>query len=201
MFGPIVWSDDADIDSEVSPTILIKGDEYLCLAMHLKFHSKWLKSRNNRVVNFVRRILSLTDLLGLGGEQKSYGIARWTSDDITKPYSYRRTVKFTNCNALYRPWHMDFFVYAGTLYAIVQTNQCNADLCLAVSEDYEHFSFYKKPLITNATIGKLGIYKPTAGVVDGQFFLYYTAQDVNNRSLNKLYIAKMSIEELLGKLK
>ena len=200
-FGPVVWSDDAEIDPEVSPTLIKKGDGYLCLAMHLKFHSKWLKSRNDGVRLFVRKFLSFTDMLGLGGEQKCYGIARWTSDEITKPFSYQRTGKFANCNTLYRPWHMDFFEYAGKMYAIVQTNQCNADLCLAVSADNEHFSFFKKPLITNATIGKLGIYKPTAGVVDGQFFLYYTAQDADNRCLNKMYIAEMSIEELLRILK
>ena len=54
--------------------------------------------------------------------------------------------------------------------------------------------------MTNETSGKVGIYKPTAGVVDGRFFLYYTAQDVDNRTLNKLYLITMDFNELLKKL-
>lgn len=195
-FGPIVWSDDAEIDSEVSPTFIRKGNEYICLAMHLKFHSRWLKRQKNAVGRIIKKMLFLSDLLGLGGEQKSYGIARWKGKFLEKPYVYDKTIKFDNCNKLYRPWHMDFFESNQKLYAIVQTNQCNADICLAVSEDYEHFSFLEKPLITNATVKKLGIYKPTAGVVGDKFFLYYTAQDKDNRSLNHLYLTEMPFGKL-----
>lgn len=92
---------------------------------------------------------------------------------------------------------MDFFEYGGKLYAIVQTNQCNADLCLVYSDDYEHFTFYNRPLITNGTIGKYGIYKPTAGIVGDTLFLYYTAQDPDNRALNKLYMTTEKIDCIL----
>ena len=96
---------------------------------------------------------------------------------------------------------MDLFDWEGKRYAIIQTNQSNADLCLAVSEDMEHFTMFKKPLITNATIDKLGIYKPCAAVTpDGKFYLYYTAQDKDNRALNKLYMTSMQFDELLSKL-
>ena len=44
------------------------------------------------------------------------------------------------------------------------------------------------------------MYKPTAGVVDSRFFLYYTAQDVDDRALNKLYLITMDFNELLKKL-
>jgi hypothetical protein len=200
-FGPVVWSDDMEIDKEVSPTFILKDDSYLCLAMHLQFHSKWIKRQSNLLKGFMTKLLSVTDVLGLGSQQKSFGIARWFSNNIDKPFRYRDTVKFKNCNSLYRPWHMDFFEYQGRLFAIVQTNQCNADLCLAYSEDYEYFTFYSKPLVTNASIDKLGIYKPTAGVVDNNFFLYYTAQDKDNRSLNKLYLTGMDMNSLLERLK
>ena len=96
---------------------------------------------------------------------------------------------------------MDFFDWQGKRYAIVQTNQSNADLCLAVSEDKENFKFLKKPLITNASIGKIGIYKPCAGVTsDGTFYLYYTAQDFNNRALDRLYLTKMEFDSLLSQI-
>lgn len=96
---------------------------------------------------------------------------------------------------------MDFFDWEGKRYAIVQTNQCNADIALAVSDDCENFTFYKKPLITNATIGMVGIYKPCALVVNGEFSLYYTAQDDNNRNLNKLYCTSINFNSLLERLK
>lgn len=199
-FGPIVWSDDAEIDPEVSPTFVERSGKFICYAMHLKFHSKWIKRQSSVVKSVLLKLITISDLLGFGGQQKSHGIAIWESDNIDKPFYYIETIKFKNCNYLYRPWHMDFFEYQGRLYAIVQTNQMNADLCLAYSEDYEHFTFYKKPLITNATIGKLGIYKPTAGVIGDTFYLYYTAQDPDNRALNKIYKTEISFESLKNKI-
>lgn len=142
-------------------------------------------------------VITICDLLFGLGQQKSYGIARWFSDSIDKAFKYITTVKFNGVNALYRPWHMDFFVHGGRLYAIVQSNQMNADICLAYSDDFEHLTFYEKPLITNATIGKMGIYKPTAGVVGDSFYLYYTAQDIDNRALNKLYLTTINVSEII----
>lgn len=196
-FGPVVWSDDMEVDNEVSPTFIQKDDGYLCLAMHLQFHSKWIKRQHPVLKSFLTKILAVTDLIGIGSQQKSFGMARWFSDEIDALFQYRDTVKFKNCNSLYRPWHMDFFEYQGRLYAIVQTNQCNADLCLAYSDNYEYFTFFNKPLITNVTIEKLGIYKPTAGVVNGRFFLYYTAQDADNRALNKMYVTEIDMDRML----
>lgn len=196
-FGPVVWSNDAEVDAEVSPTFDEKDGGYECLAMHLKFHSKTVKSLPVYIKTIANKFFSVTDLIGIFSQQKSYGIAIWKSDKIEKPFTYMETVKFEKCNRLYRPWHMDIFQYEGISYAIVQTNQCNADLCLAWSEDGCTYTFYNKPLITNATIGKLGIYKPCAGVLhDGLFYLYYTAQNPENRLLNKLYLTKIPFSEL-----
>ena len=196
-FDSVVWSDDPEIDPEVSPTFIEKNEGYICYAMHVKFHSKWLKRQRPSIRKSLTKLITAIDLLGLGGQQRSYGIAKWESQRIDTPFFYRETIKFKNVNALYRPWHMDLFEYQERLYAIVQTNQMNADLCLAYSDDYENFTFYKKPLVTNATIGKLGIYKPTAGVIGNTFFLYYTAQDIENRALNKIYKTEMNFEQLI----
>jgi hypothetical protein len=198
-FGPVVWSDDLEIDPEVSPTFIEKKGCYECLAMHLQFHSKWIKRQRPIVKSFFTKVLAISDLIGLASQQKSYGIAIWKSKEIDKPFTYVKTIKFKNCNKLYRPWHMDFFKFENRYYAIVQTNQCNADLCLAWSDDGITYTFYSKPLVTNATIGKLGIYKPTAGVApNGRLYLYYSAQDCDNRSLNKLYLTKIGLEDFMS---
>lgn len=199
---PIVQTDDDEIDSETCPTFIKEIDgEYTCYGMHLQFHSKKLKTLMQPMRKIVDRIVLICDLLGIYSQQKHFGIAIWKGIAPDKPFNYYKTVKFRNCNKLYRPWHMDFFDYDGKRYAIVQTNMSNADICLAVSNDKENFTFFNKPLITNATIGKLGIYKPCAGVTtDGLFYLYYTAQDKENRSLNKLYLTEMSFNKLLAEI-
>lgn len=199
---PIIQTVDDEIDAETCPTFILEDDGGItAYAMHLQFHSKRVKRLGERIKKILNKILLLTDLLGIYSQQKHFGIAIWKGTTADQPFKHVKTVKFKNCNKLYRPWHMDFFDYNGKRYAIVQTNMSNADLCLAESEDRVNFTFFKRPLVTNKTIGKIGIYKPCAGVTPcGKFFLYYTAQDIDNRTLNKLYLAEMPFKELIAKI-
>ena len=199
----ILYTEDKEIDAETCPTFLCNEDGSLtAYAMHLRFHSERISKMRPWMKLIVNKITGLSDLLGFYSQQKHYGIAIWRQrGELSEPFVHVKTTRIANCNKLYRPWHMDLFDHQGKRYAIIQTNQMNADICLAVSEDMENFSMYKTPLITNATIGKLGIYKPCAGVTpDGMFYLYYTAQDKDNRALNKLYLTTILFEELLAKL-
>ncbi len=201
VFGPLVGTEDAEIDPETSPAFVEEKDgTYRCLATHITFHSKIIKTMPTILQRFVNLVALVLDLLGIWSQQKAHGMAQWSCSKVDGAYHYDCTIRFENKNVLYRPWHIDFFEWKDRLYAIVQSNQCNADICLAVSEDRVHFRFFNKPLITNATCGKVGIYKPTAGVVNDRFFLYYTAQDKDNRALNKLYLTTMNINELLKTL-
>lgn len=201
IFGPVVYSDDPEHDRETCPTFIRDCDgNFRCLAMDLLFHSKKIKSLPHVLRDAVAGITKYMDILGLWSQQKSYGIAEWKSGCIRTMFEYEGTVPFKNLNALYRPWHMDFFEFGGELYSIVQTNQSNADICLAKSSDGVHYSFFPKPLMTNRTCGKVGIYKPTAGVAGSRFFLYYTAQDPDNRLLNRLYLTEDNFQSLLEKL-
>lgn len=194
VFGPLFGTKDFEEDAEVSPTFIkVKGGKYRCYAMHLRFHLHWILQLNPFLKKIMNTISNITDILGIWSQQKGYGYAIWESDDITKPFIYKETLRFLNCNKLYRPWHMDLFEYNESLYAIVQTNQCNADICLAKSDDGINFRMFDNPLMTNKTCGMLGIYKPTGVFVDGNFILYYTAQDIYNRDINKLYLTKCSI--------
>ena len=146
----------------------------------------------------VERFLLITDLLGFYSQQKHFGVAIWKGGAPDEPFTYLKTVKFHNCNILYRPWHMDLFDYGRKRYIVLQTNMSNADLCLAESTDGEFFTLFKHPIVTNKSIGMVGIYKPCAGVTNkGVFYLYYTAQDIDNRALNKLYLTTMPFGDLL----
>ena len=198
VFGPVVGTEDAEVDSETSPAFIEEKDgSYRCLATHITFHSKKIKKMPLFLQRIINPVALVLDLLGLWSQQKAHGMAQWVCDKVDGTYKYERTIMFENQNVLYRPWHIDFFEWDKKIYAIVQSNQCNADICLAESDDRVHFRFFKKPLMTNETCGKVGIYKPTAGVVNGNFFLYYTAQDKDNRALNKLYLTVMDFSELL----
>lgn len=201
IFGPLVGTSDTERDPETSPTIIQEHDgTFRCLAMDLTFHSKFIKSLQSPLRSIATKLVLVLDLLGVWSQQKSRGLAQWSSNQVDSKYHWDRTVKFLNQNALYRPWHIDFFEWNQRLYAIIQSNQCNADICLAESTDKIHFRMFRKPLMTNETCGKIGIYKPTAGVVDGLFYLYYTAQNLDNRSLNIMYLTTMDFKTLLQKL-
>lgn len=202
VYGPLVGTNDFEKDTEVSPTF-IKGEDgrYKCLAMSLRFHYSWFTKLSPLVKKILGHIFTISDLLGIWSQQKSYGIAQWSSDTLSGTYKLDRTIVFSNCNKLYRPWHMDFFEWNHKLYAIVQSNQSNADICLAESEDGIHFNMFHKPLMTNASSGKIGIYKPTGGVVDNQFYLYYTAQNINDRKLNQLFLTRMPFPKLYELIK
>lgn len=197
IFGPLLTTNDTEEDAEVSPTFIsMKGESYKCYAMHLKFHSHTISSMRGILKKIFSSISLILDLLGIWSQQKHYGIAQWKSSSIDEKFVLFRTMKFTNCNCLYRPWHMDLFEYNKKLYAIVQSNQCNADICLAESMDGMHFRMFAKPLMTTKTCGKVGIYKPTGGIIEGILYLYYTAQDTNNRALNKLYLSSFPFEQI-----
>lgn len=197
----ILYTKDKEVDAETCPTFMLnENGSVTAYAMHLKFHSERIRDLLPWMKRIATTIVGITDLLGFYSQQKHYGIAIWQQQNtLSEPFVFEKTLKIKNCNKLYRPWHMDLFDWQGMRYAVIQSNMMNADICLAVSGDMENFTFYKKPLITNATIGKLGIYKPCAGVtVDGTFYLYYTAQDAENRKLNKLYLTTEAFEKLIA---
>ena len=202
--GEILYTTNKEIDAETCPTFMLNEDGTVtAYAMHLKFHSERIRDMRPRLKRMVRKLVAITDLLGFYSQQKHYGIAIWKQQNkMTDSFVHEKTLKINKCNVLYRPWHMDLFDYEGCRYAVIQTNQCNADIVLAHSEDGETFTMYSKPLITNETLKMLGIYKPCAGVTkNGMFYLYYTAQEKNNRSHNKLFMTSMPFVGLIDYLR
>lgn len=190
-------------DRETCPAITKENDNWMGYGMWLKFKNEGLrKFLPDNGKQYYDKIINFLDILGLYSQQKFKGVAIWQGDGdtITKPFRFIGAQKIHGVNRLYRPWHMDIFEYEGNRYMVIQTNQCNADICLTKQMSDGSFKMFPTPLITNQEIGKVGIYKPCAGVLKGIFFLYYTAQDINNRNLNQMYLVTMPFDILLKKL-
>lgn len=192
---PVLVEDMEYEDKETCPTFIKIGNEYRAYSMHLVFKNEKLVGNH-----LFQKICSYTDLLGLYSQQKFKGIALWSSNSPIVSYVYEQSVKFTNCNRLYRPWHIDLFQYGNIIYAIVQTNQGGGDICLAKSTDGIHFRLYKKPLITNKTCAGVEIYKPTALVVNDKIYVYYTFQSPNREKFNMLYVTSMELKNLFEEI-
>lgn len=198
--NPILYAKKEYIDSEVSPSFLYLNNQYVAYATKVKFFNNTLRKLPKHIRKFIDKVLLLIDLIGIYPIHKSYGISIWKGKNLNESFSLIDTKKIKRTNWLHQPWHLDTFEYNNEIYAVIQTNQCNADICLAKSVDGINFKFYKKPLITNNSINKIGIYKPCGIVVNGIFHLFYTAQDKENRIQNKLYHTHYNFELLLEKL-
>lgn len=193
------------IDHEICPTVLEKGEKLYAYSIHIRFNPKWIfyfpQSLMRQLYRF--RIIEFAYLFLGSNRMKTQGVAQWEGDSIDKPFKYVKTIPFKGVSRLYRPWHMDLFEAENeegktSLFAVVQTDEKFADICLAQLKD-DHFQFYPKPLVTNKSIGMIGIYKPTALVLNDTFYLYYTARDDKDPSLNRMFLTSMNWKELLDK--
>lgn len=191
-------------DRLVSPAFIKHNGRYYAYAMHLRFKNNFFQFKNRYLHNIVSKILTFTSLLYLYDQQKSYGISIWKTETLEKPFKYIKTRKIKNKCRLYTPWHLDVFEYNENLYAVIQTNQSNADIVLAVSHNFEDWEMFSQPLLTSHDLlkaQKIGLYKPTAFVDNkGLFNLYVSLQDVSDRSSNRLYKLVMPFEEVLANL-
>lgn len=203
---PIMTEKDPTDDKEVCPTLFASDEKHIAYAMHLCTPMpKFIQHLPGKIGSFIYRhhLLAIAEGFGLYDSAKSRGIAIWESNSIEEPFYYSKTVQFGNVKKIYQPWHMDLFAESASslgnkLYAIVQSSIKFADICLAWSDDREHFCFFKKPLLTSQNIKMSGLYKPTGLVVNGIFYLYYTARDSEDRHLNKLFVTSMKWNELLN---
>ena len=186
-------------DKEVCPTFLSYRDKPRAYAMDIRFCSRIMYHLPKRLEQKVYKLLNYTEALGLYSRFRCHGVSLWEGDSFEGHFNYMKTVRFIGRNRLYQPWHMDLFFAPNNqtdLYAVVQSNINKADICLAKSEDGERFRFLRKPLITNQSIGMKRLYKPSAVVVEGKFYLFFTAREKSSPLLNRLYIAPLAWEDI-----
>jgi hypothetical protein len=186
-------------DKEVSPSFFELEGQLYAYAMNLRFKNKYWISKTPFIDNIMSKFMSYLSLLELKSHIKSYGVAVWKGVTLKEPFTYDNTLRFKNLSNLYKPWHLDTFNHQNVTYALIQSNKSNADICLAYKNKYDNvFTIYRKPLITCSGINKLGIYKPTGVVSNDIFYLFYTAQERNNRKLNKLFVSKYVFKDLIN---
>jgi hypothetical protein len=188
-------------DKEVSPSFFEMDGQFYAYAMNLRFKNKYWIYNSSIINNISSKLLSLLSLLELKSHIKSYGVSIWKSGTLKDSFTYQKTIGFKNLNSLYNPWHLDTFIYQNVTYALIQSNKSNADICLAYkNQSDDFFMVYPKPLITCNGINKLGIYKPSGLVINGIFYLFYTAQELNNRKLNKLFFSEYVFKDLISNI-
>lgn len=190
-------------DKEVCPTFMVSNGTIKVYSLFQRYEPAKLHILPKTILRYLFRFFDFTNALRLYSRIKCRGVAIW-SGTVDGVFKYEKTVHIEGVNKLYQPWHMDLFKVESennenSLFAVVQSNEKFADICLAWSKDGEHFCLCEQPLISSHTIGIKGLYKPTAQVVDGIFYLYYTVQDKDNESLHQLYVATMDWNELLHK--
>lgn len=193
-------------DKEVCPTIIDSDGIIKAYSLHQRYEPSCILVFPKPILKGVLRLLDLFNVFRLYSRIKCRGIAIWSgSGEIENTYHYIKTAKIQGVGRLYQPWHMDLFKATSEkgnrlLFAVVQSNEKFADICLAWSEDGETFNLCKTPLISSHSKKMNGLYKPTAQVVDGVFYMYYTIRDPENKSLHKLYVTTKDWNSLISDL-
>ena len=193
-------------DKEVSSTVIPHQEAFRAYAIHADFVPDYVF----RVPSYIGgklydyKIVFLLDALGISDINKSHGVAIWESDSLEQSFRYTKTVPFENSSKLYQPWHMEVFEGAEadnkSLYAVVITRQRHGRICLAKSVDGETFRFYDKPLLTSKNTGMIGLYKPSAVLVENKFHLFYTVHDKKDYNLHRLFVTSADMGDLLRNL-
>ncbi len=140
---------------------------------------------------------------GIHGRCTSIEIMEGTSLD-NPDFKWLKFGSFVNKDSVkIEPWHMDLFEYENKLFMVfcgrdIRTANSAFQTYLAVSNDYESFRIYSKPLIMD-----FHTYRPTAYVDEnGYFNLYcskvgFSREDGSDRSIG---LARIKMDELLIRL-
>ena len=191
------------IDKEVCPTVMSTKDGFRAYSLHQRYEPLSFHCLPDKLLRGLLKLCDIANTFRLYSRIKCRGVAIWNGKP-GKPLKYMKTVPIKGVHRLFQPWHMDLFTDSveenGMLYAVVQSNEKFADLYLTWSQDGEQFTWCDVPLIMGQTESMKGLYKSTAQVVDGVFYLFYTVQDSKDKALHGLYVTTMNWEELRGKV-
>lgn len=155
-------------------------------------------------------------------ERKGNGLAIWRGTNIVEPdfrlidtlrlhttYTVDKLAQLRLFNHIwYVPmplkhdvWHFDLFEYKEKLY-MVSVAEKGDNIMLSVSNDYQHFKTYRKPLVNNHysenyTGYRQYFYKPTAFVKNDSLYMFYTANAKDYPNRNQLFVTIEKIEKII----
>lgn len=95
-------------------------------------------------------------------------------------------------------WHTDYFSYKGVHYCVATTERATLML-LGRSEDGESYTFSPLPLLSKTGNLYVGMYKASAVVNDGIFYLFFPGKSLSGRK-SRIYCASMQMDELVRRL-
>lgn len=97
-------------------------------------------------------------------------------------------------------WHTDFFEYNNLIYCVATPEAAN-EILLGVSNDGENFTFWDRPLISTKNSGCTYLYKASAMVHNGVFYLWNpVAEEGVTPRTTRIWMSSIRFDELMNKL-
>jgi len=94
-------------------------------------------------------------------------------------------------------WHFDLFDYEGKHYCVVTPESAN-EILLGRSDDGINFKFWNTPLISTKVTGRSYLYKPTALVHNGVFYLWYPVAELGvSPRTSRIWMSKIKFSDLI----
>lgn len=93
-------------------------------------------------------------------------------------------------------WHFDLFEHNSKFYCVA-TPEAGHIILMAESDDGENFKFWDTPLLSKYRAGSYYMYKPTAMVHQGIFYLWHPSK-VGDQ--NVIYMSEMPFDKLINSL-
>ncbi|MDD4992424.1 MAG: hypothetical protein PHR83_09355 [Paludibacter sp.] len=180
-----------DKDTEQCPVLIKRDDKYLFYATHYQYKP-------------VRKNIGLAIWEGTSLENPDFklkGMPTFKSVytcDAWKQLITKKQYWFIPMPLKYDLWHFDLFEYNNRLY-MFSSSEWGDNIMLSVSDDYENFKTYRKPLINTHYTESIErhwkyYYKPTGYIADDVLNLYYTGTGEREPNRNILYSAKAKLK-------
>lgn len=133
-----------------------------------------------------------------GPDKGNHGLAIWDipNNDLENEVFTRTKIGETLYRNTFDLWHMDLFKHDNKYYCVASPESGN-EILLGVSSDGANFKFWTTPLLSKANAEINYLYKPSALVHQGVFYLWHPNRVEGQ---NKIYMTKGNFKNILTKL-
>lgn len=153
------------------------------------------------VVNFEGRIRLYASNYEFKPHRRSLGLSVWDikNNDLFK----NQFTKTMDVVPIYKPnfdfWHFDMFEYKGKYYCVTTPEKAD-QILLGESKDGLNFTFWDKPLLSTPVSGTEYMYKASAMVHNGIFYLWYPVAVSKNPRSTRIHMSEIDFDELIRRL-